>query len=100
MSNHSFSDITRHMVLISRQLVIINVGLHSLMGDQEAMTQIGVGDLIEKLPGFNCVIGDCAYTPLAHWFPSFVQNKLLLLEMTASILLTANFVFELKWLLS
>jgi DDE superfamily endonuclease len=42
-----------------------------VLGDRDAIFQCPLGDLIERLPGVFCAIGDCAYTPTEHLVPIF-----------------------------
>jgi DDE superfamily endonuclease len=49
----------------------IGVAGPGVLGDWEALQQISLGSLIEKLPGLFCAIGDCAYSPTEHLVPIF-----------------------------
>jgi hypothetical protein len=53
------------------RFVFIGVAGPGVMGDREALNQVSIGDMIENLPGFYCVIGDCAYTPTEHMIPIY-----------------------------
>jgi hypothetical protein len=44
----------------------IGVAGPGVLGDREALQQVSLGSLIEKLPGLFCAIGDCAYSPTEH----------------------------------
>jgi hypothetical protein len=50
---------------------LIGVAGPDILGDWEAVHQIRLGDLIEKLPGLFCAIGNCAYTAMEHLVPIF-----------------------------
>ena len=49
----------------------IGVAGPGVMGDREALNQVSIGKMMEKLRGVYCVIGDCAYTPTEHLVPIF-----------------------------
>ena len=49
----------------------IGVAGPGVLGDREAVQQVSLGDLIEKLPGMFCTIGDCAYTATEHLIAIF-----------------------------
>jgi hypothetical protein len=53
------------------KFTFIGVAGPGVLGDREAIRQIPLFDLIEKLPGLFCAIGDCAYTPTEHLVPIF-----------------------------
>ncbi len=42
-----------------------------VLGNCEALVQCPLGDMIEKLSGLLCAIGDCAYTPTEYLVPIF-----------------------------
>jgi DDE superfamily endonuclease len=48
-----------------------------VLGDQAAVKQCGLNNLIEDLPGLLCVIGNCAYLLTEHMVPIFggIQAK-------------------------
>jgi hypothetical protein len=49
----------------------IGVAGPGVMGDRDAIKEIPLAQLIDKLPGLYCVIGDCAYTASEHLVPIF-----------------------------
>jgi hypothetical protein len=49
----------------------IGVAGPGALGDREALQQVSLGSLIEKLPALFCAIGDCAYCPTEHLVPIF-----------------------------
>jgi hypothetical protein len=57
----------------------IGVAGPGVMGDQDALFEIELGNLIESLPGLYCGIMDCAYIPSEHCIPVFRAQKFQLL---------------------
>ena len=53
------------------RFTFIGVAGPGVMGDCEAVYEIELGNLVSKLPGLYCAIGDCAYTPTEHLIPIF-----------------------------
>jgi DDE superfamily endonuclease len=51
--------------------VFIGVAGPGIIGNREAINEVGLGRLIESLPGTYCAIGDCAYTPSEHLVPIY-----------------------------
>jgi hypothetical protein len=49
----------------------IGVAGPGVMGDRDAVKMIRLSELIERLPGLYCVIGDCAYTATEHLVPIY-----------------------------
>jgi hypothetical protein len=74
MSGHTIQVIIKHMgSCCDHNCKFSSVGVAGpgVLGDREAIRQIPLTELIEKLPGLFCAIGDCAYTPTEHLVPIF-----------------------------
>jgi DDE superfamily endonuclease len=53
------------------RFTFLGVAGPGIMSDRDAIEQIPLGDLIEKLPDNYCVIADCAYRPSESLVPIF-----------------------------
>lgn len=53
------------------RFLFLGVVAPGVVGDRDALFQGPLGEMIEKLPGVFCAIGDCAYTPTEHLVPIY-----------------------------